>query len=504
MQTTNDDLDISPHSYQSSRDRRSSNYMVRSPIEFQGADKTSVSSRICPSRGAIYGSNAPQREEKPKPTEIHKLFIKFSSIIILTSSIICGRPGRAALKGVRRVQQPGRGSGHKLSATFLNQADRLFCNAFVSAVPVPASFPRKISTSSSSSPTTDALTDLDMTSNKNAQSEECQIEGNRYFFKGTHSQDHSLWIYHLESTTSTMDEAKLLVEQKFIDINREITEGCDISEDVLSSRTDSPKSFLVSALSQSNGRGTSKRNWKSSHRGNALFTIGIKQSSWMSDLKSRNDGKMVPLTLLPLKVGSVVAFHIQKFLEECAGPQESMPRVTVKWPNDVLLHSNNANSQSAKVSHEKVAGILIESSQDWFLIGIGINVGYAPDIPSQGIDFGRKATSLSRFCGSLLSENGDTHEQVWIEVSKKMASDIAHDIHSWLHPSSPPSSSSSLIGDAILREWKSYVDWNMELVLRDTANKEKVVLKQVLEDGRVVVEEVETGLTRTLVSDYFL
>jgi biotin-(acetyl-CoA carboxylase) ligase len=178
-----------------------------------------------------------------------------------------------------------------------------------------------------------------------------------------------------------------------------------------------------------------------------------------------------------------------------------MPRVTVKWPNDVLLHSYNADSQSTKVSHEKVAGILIESSQDWFLIGIGINVGYAPEIPPQGIDFGRKATSLSRYCGSLLSESGVSHEQVWIEASKKLAKEIAFDIHSWLHPSSP---SSSQMGDSILREWKSYVDWNMELVLRDTANKEKVVLKQVLEDGRVVVEEVETGLTRTLVSDYFL
>ena len=44
----------------------------------------------------------------------------------------------------------------------------------------------------------------------------------------------------------------------------------------------------------------------------------------------------------------------------------------------------------------------------------------------------------------------------------------------------------------------------MQLVLRDTPLRERVTLKSVLDDGRVVVQEVETGATRTLVSDYFL
>eukprot|EP00804_Cyclotella_cryptica_P016724 CCRYP_002021-RA/>CCRYP_002021-RA protein AED:0.10 eAED:0.10 QI:0/-1/0/1/-1/1/1/0/470 len=470
--------------------------MVHSRFESRGADKACVSRLVCPSRGG---------KEKTKPTAILRLFIKLFAVTILASSITSGRGGRVALEGLRRLQYGRSGTHNKPSSTVLNQRDRLFCNAFVTAVPVPASFSRKFSQSSSSSSTAETLTDMDMASDEKADRGECQIAGNRYLFKGTHSQDQSLWIYHLESTTSTMDEAKLLVEQKFMDVNPEIKKGCELTEDGSLSKTDSPNSFLIAALSQSNGRGTSKRNWKSSQIGNALFTIGIKQSTWMTDLKARNDGRMVPLTLLPLKVGSVVAFHIQKFLAACTIAQESMPRVTVKWPNDVLLHSYNAHSQSTKVSHEKVAGILIESSQEWFLIGIGINVGYAPDIPSEGMDYGRKATSLSKYCGSLLSENGDNHEQLWIDASKKLAKDIAFDIHSWLHPAELTSlSSSPQTSDAILREWKSYVDWDMELVLRDTANKEKVILKQVLEDGRVVVEEVETGSTRTLVSDYFL
>lgn len=70
----------------------------------------------------------------------------------------------------------------------------------------------------------------------------------------------------------------------------------------------------------------------------------------------------------------------------------------VKWPNDVL------------VNREKVPGILIESAtprqesgttEYWYLIGVGVNVGWAPDVPTEGADRGRKATSLSRYCEAV-------------------------------------------------------------------------------------------------------
>jgi len=295
-----------------------------------------------------------------------------------------------------------------------------------------------------------------------------------------------------------MDEAKSIVEKKFLDAENDNAV---------------PTSFLILATSQSNGRGTTKRNWKSSQRGNALFTIGIPQSSWMKELKMKNGGTMVPLTLLPLKIGSLVAFHVQKALEECASKsggetqqQQQMPRATVKWPNDVLLHT----SQN---SHEKIAGILIESAQDWFMIGIGINVGYAPDIPKEGNDYGRKATSLSQYCNTPPSKgevvNTDNNEEeeeeeFWINLSKKLATDIAYDLHSWFHPTSPSAFIDVHSGKAILNQWKAYIDWDMELILRDTPKRERVKLKSILEDGRVVVQEVETGLTWTLVSDIFL
>ena len=60
------------------------------------------------------------------------------------------------------------------------------------------------------------------------------------------------------------------------------------------------------------------------------------------------------------------------------------------------------------------------------------------------------------------------------------------------------------IGESILADWKSYVDWDMVLTLRDTPDRECVTLESVMEDGQAVVKEVETGLTRTLVADYFV
>ena len=180
----------------------------------------------------------------------------------------------------------------------------------------------------------------------------------------------------------------------------------------------------------------------------------------------------------------------------------------VKWPNDVLL--KQSSSSSTQSSYEKEAGILIESAKDWFIIGIGINVGYAPDIPQEGTDYGRQATCFSQYCpaaaGDAHDDDDNNNEEYWVEVSKALSVDIAYDLHSWIH-STPDEYSSSIdehSGKAILDKWKSFLDWDMELVLRDTPKRERVRLTGVMEDGRVIVKELDTGATRTLVADYFL
>jgi BirA family biotin operon repressor/biotin-[acetyl-CoA-carboxylase] ligase len=49
----------------------------------------------------------------------------------------------------------------------------------------------------------------------------------------------------------------------------------------------------------------------------------------------------------------------------------------LKWPNDVLLHGH------------KLAGILLERSGDRIVIGFGVNLAFAPELPD------RKCASLS-------------------------------------------------------------------------------------------------------------
>ena len=64
----------------------------------------------------------------------------------------------------------------------------------------------------------------------------------------------------------------------------------------------------------------------------------------------------------------------------------------LKWPNDVLLDG------------AKLAGILIDAAPDgakldWLVIGIGMNLAAAPEIP------GRRTTSLRAHGGSLAADD---------------------------------------------------------------------------------------------------
>ncbi len=84
--------------------------------------------------------------------------------------------------------------------------------------------------------------------------------------------------------------------------------------------------------------------------------------------------------------------------------------------------------------------------------------------------------------------------------ARQLGVDLAYDLHTFLQTPNHRN------GDQILNDWKRWVDWDMELVMRDTPQQERVRLVGVLLDGRVQVQAVgqEDGVKRTLVSDYFL
>ena len=286
-----------------------------------------------------------------------------------------------------------------------------------------------------------------------------------------HPLDETLLVYPLNSIASTQDEAKRIAEE-------EGWKALVVDNDNNNNNPPPPpRSFVVTTREQTQGRGTNGRSWMG-QRGNVFCTIGIRQSDWIQT--------KIPLTLLPLKVGSLVAQHVQRLLDECiSGSQDpnGLPMVTVKWPNDVL------------VNEQKISGILIESSLNgWFLIGIGINLAYAPQVAMTGPDRGRPATSISNLCSEQESSS-----PLWGEKqAQQLGIDLAYDLHSFLLQENAD------LGTRVLEDWKQWIDWDMELVMRDTPEQERVRMVGVLPDGRVQVRNVDDGRIRTLVSDYFL
>ena len=142
--------------------------------------------------------------------------------------------------------------------------------------------------------------------------------------------------------------------------------------------------------------------------------------------------------------------------------------MNVKWPNDVL------------VERQKIAGILIECDYDYFLIGMGINVGDAPEIPQDGPDFGRASTCLAN---------------VGVEVTELVVDEIISSIHNRLLTKI----NSDVSSEFIISQWSFLVDWNSPLRIRDESITVRPI--RVNTDGSLKVEE-ESGLQRDLYAEY--
>jgi Biotin/lipoate A/B protein ligase family len=187
----------------------------------------------------------------------------------------------------------------------------------------------------------------------------------------------------------------------------------------------------------------------------------------------------VTITLLPLQVGVLIAHSLQKYSDE----------IQVKWPNDVL------------VKDRKIAGVLIEnwlspSNQAcWFLIGIGINVAFAPALPP-GI---RPAICLHEIIGV-----GDP------DVSATpLGTELVHNFLDWIFPSSTntmggssSSSRSSSKADReaqVLDDWKQLVQFGQLYKIRETG--EEVTTLGIHSDGQLKVRGAD-GRERLLMADY--
>jgi BirA family biotin operon repressor/biotin-[acetyl-CoA-carboxylase] ligase len=104
---------------------------------------------------------------------------------------------------------------------------------------------------------------------------------------------------------------------------------------------------IISAKRQTQGRGRLDRAWVSME-GNLMFSIVLPQS-WVK---------------LPKLLPACTAIAVR----EAISPNNN---ILFKWPNDVLIAENE--------NPKKCCGILIEKYGDFYIIGIGVNVEFAPE-----------------------------------------------------------------------------------------------------------------------------
>lgn len=135
---------------------------------------------------------------------------------------------------------------------------------------------------------------------------------------------------------------------------------------------------------QTAGRGRLNHTWQAAQGLNALFSAVV-------DVSER---AATEVAVLPLVAGYAVAHALQ----------QQLPRVKIKWPNDILIEGR------------KLAGILCERTSDKVIIGIGINVlqrEFAPELVSRATSLALEGvnTQVDEVIGLVLDSLGACYEE---------------------------------------------------------------------------------------------
>ena len=256
-------------------------------------------------------------------------------------------------------------------------------------------------------------------------------------------------ICYFDEVSSTMDKAKEVLRDK-ANNNKDI--------------------FAIIAGNQYNGRGTNGRIWKSGS--NNLYMTAVFPLSLVS----------VPISLIPLRIGTLIAPTIQSLLDSDASKM-----VQLKWPNDVLI------------DNKKIGGVLIEIENDNVLVGIGCNIGDAPIVEINGKNGGRKSTCLYDYKLRLYSENNENNVK---NVRNMVANSILNNIKNWIEEAND----TSLL---VINEFQSLMT-NSPQILRKELSKDdtgsiigqSVIPLRLNIDGTLQVKLVENDKELCLITDY--
>jgi biotin-[acetyl-CoA-carboxylase] ligase BirA-like protein len=234
--------------------------------------------------------------------------------------------------------------------------------------------------------------------------------------------------------------------------------------------------FAVIASLQNAGRGSRGRNW-TGVTGNLFMTIAMKLNTIPC-----------PLTLIPLRVGTLVSPHIRSQIAPGG------PNTYLKWPNDILI------------GNEKVSGTLIEIENDWVFIGIGCNVEHAPMMPIDGPDAGRPATCIALHKNKTIQIPSITNNEKDPDSNSNsnqsnaliLATAIASDLRSWAS-----GGKNSDLAENIVSNFTYEMNNNSYQKLRSGDYMNKNVLPiRVNIDGTLQVRLENTDEETTLIADY--
>jgi BirA family transcriptional regulator, biotin operon repressor / biotin---[acetyl-CoA-carboxylase] ligase len=318
-----------------------------------------------------------------------------------------------------------------------------------------------------------------------------------------------IWHHISEPIGSTQDETRRLLNQYRIRDNKAVAVLADI---------------------QLEGRGTQGRRWE---MGDIAATEG--------DNDNRKDNNLyltiaiplnkipITITLLPLQIGVFVAERVSHLITLCQrrsfnnNPMSDksdennqhfkLPKVTVKWPNDVLI------------DQKKVSGTLIETESvsyddestnsthhtSWMLIGIGINVASAPrNLLTQNRPgkHKRPPCCIQDFCYTSYSEtDGYRTVKLPTHTAAILGQDLSSAIADWVFTESTLSRKER--DDHLLSQWRSYAEWGVQYELRGRVVDEEhggyegetVTTLDIEHDGQLRVRGAN-GRERLLVADY--
>jgi BirA family transcriptional regulator, biotin operon repressor / biotin---[acetyl-CoA-carboxylase] ligase len=150
---------------------------------------------------------------------------------------------------------------------------------------------------------------------------------------------------------------------------RVVAETGSTNADVVAlARAGEPEGLVLIAEAQSAGRGRLGRTWTAPPRSGLFFSLLLRPGSNGDDVPTSRWG------WLPLLAGTAVRTAVERVSE--------VP-VKLKWPNDLVVPSENPADDTAYGAGRKLGGILVERVDSpagpAAVVGIGLNVSLRSD-----------------------------------------------------------------------------------------------------------------------------